>query len=206
MACGGTRDVPIQIGAPTSNVKKGGKVYSAVTVAALARQLVTDIEGLTINYAQAMADDALNIEENYVITYTFAANAGTAKMSQFKVVSTILAGKKVDMTWEIFQVTVNYKAERDIIVHARRRRRFVGGGRRRCATTRQSRGVTSAEVAKIQATLTAVINKVGSKTLKTFVRAKTQILQRGQIILLKVCPAWKIVVQVSIQRVCYKKQ
>ena len=152
-----------------------------------------------------MADDALNIEENYVITYTFAVNAGTAKMSQFKVVSTILAGKKVDMKWEIFQVTVNYKAERDITVHARRRR-FIGGGRRRCTTTRQSRGVTSAEVAKIQATLTAVINKVGSKTLKTFVRAKTQILQRGQTILPKACPAWKMVVQVPIQRVCYKKQ
>ena len=153
-----------------------------------------------------MADDALNIEENYVITYTFAVNAGTAKMSQFKVVSTILAGKKVDMKWEIFQVTVNYKAERDITVHARRRRRFIGGGRRRCATARQPRGVTSAEVAKIQSTLTAVINKVDIKTLKTFVRAKMQILQRGQTILSKACPAWKIMVLVPIQRVCYKKQ
>ena len=77
------------MGQPKTTNQRGNKVYQEKDVNTLARRLITDMPGLSSNYARVMADDALNIEENYQVTYSFKVNTGTATLSTFKVVSTL---------------------------------------------------------------------------------------------------------------------
>ena len=87
--CKGSKVQPLQMGQPKTTNQRGNKVYQEKDVNTLARRLITDMPGLSSNYARVMADDALNIEENYQVTYSFKVNTGTATLSTFKVVSTL---------------------------------------------------------------------------------------------------------------------
>ena len=204
MACGGTRDLPLHVGKPVTKSEKNEKIYFATSAPSLARRLVTDMQGLTIKHATIMAEDAINIEENRVIEYTFTIKGNNAMLYHFKVISTIVAKNQIHIKWEKLTASVTFSAQKDITVHARRRRRWIGGGRRRCATERHNRGITAGEIAKIQGILTAVIKTVSAKSASTFVHGRTHVI--GHSKLPDTCPAWKPIVSLHITRVCYKKE
>ena len=121
------------MGQPKTTNQRGNKVYQEKDVNTLARRLITDMPGLSSNYARVMADDALNIEENYQVTYSFKVNTGTATLSTFKVVSTIMADERVSFRWLIIRVSLTYKAQIQNTIHSPARRRINFLNRRRCS-------------------------------------------------------------------------
>lgn len=196
--CKGSKVQPLHMGQPKTTNQRGNKVYQEKDVNTLARRLITDMPGLSSNYARVMADDALNIEENYQVTYSFKVNTGTATLSTFKVVSTIMADERVSFRWLIIRVSLTYKAQIQNTIHSPARRRINFLNRRRCSYQHINRGLTSSEVQRIHSTLTAVAKKVGASSS---VFAKVRVSNPNQT---DTCSAWKPVLQLPMDRVCIK--
>ena len=171
----------------------------------LARRLVTDIPGLQLNYAKIIAEDALNIEQNYEITYSFSISIGTAKLSQFKIISAIVGKNKVNINWQILEASVTYIAQRDISVK-RSKRRWFRRGRRRCSRQIHPRGITKAEIQSIHGTLTAVMNQIDSKSKAFGLKRVLKVAAQTSKIVPASCPAWKPSINVHMDRSCFKAQ
>ena len=152
--------------------------------------------GLSSQYARVIAEDALNIDENFQVTYGFLINTGTAALSQFKVVSTIMANHKVSFKWLITRVKVTYTAQIQNTIHSPARRRINFLNRRRCSYQHIDRGLTNSEVRTIHSHLTAIAKKVGSES-SVFARVRVTNPTHGDT-----CSAWKPVVQLVIDRTC----
>lgn len=203
--CSGQVDLPLQMSQPSTHVRTGAKTYAETNINALARHLVTDIPGLSMDYARIMAEDALYIEENYEITYSFFISSGTARLSQFKIISTTLGNKQVNINWNILKATLTYTAHKDITIHRnRRRRRWLFGGRRRCTRQKRPRGVKKFEIARMQSSLTSVLNRVGQKP-QLFVLKRTHGGSRKTKVSTGKCLAWKPVINLKINRMCMKR-
>jgi len=200
--CNGRVNLPVEINAPNTHTYVGKKTYIAPDVHSLANQLMLDIPALTLAYANVLAEDAFYIEENNEITYRFFIKRGTAQLNQFKVVSTTLGNKQVNIEWNIVRARLTFKAYVNVkIQRNRRRRRWIGGGRRRCTWKKLPRGVNKNEIAKIQDTLTSTMNRVSSRSkvfvLKRVINMKSK--SKGT------CAAWKRVVNIPLTRGCSKR-
>lgn len=198
-------DLPLRIGKPITKTYHGNKVYTEGNVNTLARRLVTDIPGLQLNYATIMAEDALNIEQNFEITYSFSISIGTAKLSQFKIISAIIGKNKVNINWQILEASVTYIAQRDISVK-RSKRRWLRRGRRRCSRQIHPRGITKTEIQRIHGTLTAVMNQIDSKSKAFGFKRVQNVAAESNKIVPASCPAWKPSINVHMDRSCFTAQ
>ena len=196
--CKGSNFQPLRIGPHTTTNERGSKIYEEKDVNTLSRRLMIDMPGLSSQYARVIAEDALNIDENFQVTYGFLINTGTSTLLQFKVVSTVMTNHKVSFKWLITRVKVTYTAQLQNIIHTPARRRINFLNRRRCSYQHINRGLTNSEVRIIHSHLTAIAKKIGSES-SVFARMRVTNPIDGDT-----CSAWKPVVQLVMDRTCIK--
>ena len=78
--CKGSNVQPLRIGPHTTTNERGSKIYEEKDVNTLSRRLMIDMPGLSSQYARVIAEDALNIDENFQVTYGFLINTGTSTL------------------------------------------------------------------------------------------------------------------------------
>ena len=71
--CKGSNFQPLWIGPHTTTNERGSKIYEEKDVNTLSRRLMIDMPGW-------IAEDALNIDENFQVTYGFLINTGTSTL------------------------------------------------------------------------------------------------------------------------------